>query len=122
MLKMQERIKELRLENNLTQKELAKILNITQAAYNVYEKGKSLPNIEMIRKIANVFKVTTDYLIGESNLRVSADYLKLTNDINLDNRELYDKYNFYYGEQKLSEEEFGKMIEMARILFLQKKD
>lgn len=122
MPKLNERLKELRYNHNLKQKDIALLVNIAQTTYAGYETGKTVPSLEVLNELSKHYKVTTDYLLGKSNIKVSADYLKLTNDINLDSKELYEKYNFYYGEQKLSKEEFGKMLEMARILFLQKKD
>lgn len=122
MPKLNERLRELRYNHNLKQKDIALLVNIAQTTYAGYETGKTVPSLEVLNELSKHYKVTTDYLIGKSNIKVSADYLKLTNDINLDSKELYEKYNFYYGEQKLSKEEFGKMLEMARILFLQKKD
>lgn len=58
---------ELRQNSNLTQKELAKILNITDKAYWSYESGRTEPNIETLVKIADYFDVSLDYLCGRQN-------------------------------------------------------
>lgn len=58
---------ELRQNSNLTQKELAKILNITDKAYWSYESGRTEPNIETLIKIADYFDVSLDYLCGRQN-------------------------------------------------------
>ena len=58
------RIKELREENNLTQKELAIKLNTTNSTVCDWEKGRSQPDLEMLTKIAALFEVKTDYLLG----------------------------------------------------------
>lgn len=58
---------ELRQNSNLTQKELAKILNITDKAYWSYESGRTEPNIDTLIKIADYFDVSLDYLCGRQN-------------------------------------------------------
>lgn len=60
------RIKELRIESGLTQKELAKKLNTTNSAVCDWEKGRTQPDLQMLKNIANLFDVSTDYLLGRS--------------------------------------------------------
>ena len=55
---------ELRVSSNLTQKELAKILNVTDKAYWSYESGRTEPSINTLIKIADYFDVSLDYLCG----------------------------------------------------------
>ena len=61
------RVKELRLEHNLTQKELAEKLTTTNSAVCDWEKGRTQPDIQTLRKIATFFDVSTDYLLGLSD-------------------------------------------------------
>ena len=58
------RLKELRAEYGKTQKELAAILNTTDDSIFSWEKGRSQPSIEMLRRLCTVFNVTADYLLG----------------------------------------------------------
>ena len=51
----------------MTQKELADYLNVTDKAVSRWEIGTGNPEIELIPKIAKLFNVTTDYLLGNSN-------------------------------------------------------
>lgn len=62
-----ERLKELRLNNNLSQTTLAKALNVSQAAIARWEAGLQTPNIEFAVAIAKYFNVSTDYLLGLKN-------------------------------------------------------
>lgn len=62
-----ERLKELRKENNLSQRQMAEILFIKQQSYIRYEKNTSEPSYEMLIVIAKYFKVSTDYLLGLSD-------------------------------------------------------
>lgn len=56
--------KMLRQKNKYTQSEIAEKLKISQRAVAYYEKGDRLPDFEMLIKIAKIFDVSTDYLLG----------------------------------------------------------
>ena len=58
------RLKELRKEKNLTQKELAQIFSKTDDSIFSWEKGRSQPSIDTIRKFCEFFEVSADYLLG----------------------------------------------------------
>lgn len=59
-----ERMRELRHRDSLSQAGLAKRLGVSQSTVAGWEKRKSEPNIEMLRRMAVAFGVTVDYLIG----------------------------------------------------------
>ena len=63
------RLKMLRSEKNLTQKQLADILNMQNTAISKYELGERKPDQDTLMKIAEYFNVSTDYLLGNSNIR-----------------------------------------------------
>ena len=58
------RIKELRIENHFTQKQLAERLNTTNSAVCDWEKGRTEPDLQMLTDIAALFGVSVDYLLG----------------------------------------------------------
>ena len=58
------RIKEVRKMNRMSQDQLAKILHVHQTAISQWEIGKTEPDINNLRTMANLFHVTTDYLLG----------------------------------------------------------
>ena len=58
-----DRIKHLRDEKGLTQTDLAKQLGITRSSVNAWEMGISVPSTQYIVELANIFKVSTDYLL-----------------------------------------------------------
>lgn len=64
MNKFSERLKELRLEKNLTQKELADKTMISQAAISLYELNRRSATVDIIIIFCQFFKVSADYLIG----------------------------------------------------------
>lgn len=64
-----ERLKSLRNEKGLTQTELADMLSFGRTAIANYESGRNKPDPVVLSKLAEIFDVTTDYLIGVSNVR-----------------------------------------------------
>lgn len=67
MNKFAERLKELRMENDLSQNELAKRLNISVACVNRWENGLRVPNIDSIISLCEYFDCSAYYLIGLEN-------------------------------------------------------
>ena len=62
-----DRIKQLRISSNMTQTDLARKLNITRSSVNAWEMGISTPSTTYIVELSQLFKVSTDYLLGLSN-------------------------------------------------------
>lgn len=58
-----EKVKQLRNQKNITQQQMADILQIDQSNYSKYELGKLEINNEMLVRLAKFFDVTTDYLL-----------------------------------------------------------
>ena len=61
---LSERIKELRLMNGYNQVELANRLKITKQTVSNWENNNIQPSIEMLESLADLFSVSTDYLLG----------------------------------------------------------
>lgn len=61
-----ERLKELRKSAGLTQRQVSEKLNIRQQSYTRYENGTGEPNLETVAKIASMFDVSADFLLGLS--------------------------------------------------------
>lgn len=62
-----ERLKELRAEKNLSQKELSKAIGVSDGTICFWENGTNEPKLTYIKKLANFFEVSSDYLIGIEN-------------------------------------------------------
>ena len=61
------RLKDLREDNELLQKDIAKVLNITQTNYSKYELGKiNIPN-DALKQLALFYKTSVDYILGLTN-------------------------------------------------------
>ena len=61
-----ENIIQLRKKNKLTQAELAERLNYSDKAISKWERGESVPDVEILKKVAEMFGVTVDYLLTEN--------------------------------------------------------
>ena len=60
------RLKDLREDNDIKQKQLAEYLNIKQNTYSQYENGKREIPIEMLWKLADFYNTSVDYIIGRT--------------------------------------------------------
>lgn len=103
------RLKELRTEKNLSQRDIAEYLGITQQAYANYERNAREPDFGTISKIADLFDVSVDYLLGR------------TDDINQKSGEeniTFDDFTYaMYNESKeLTDEDKQALLGMARLL------
>lgn len=61
------RLRELRKQKGLTQKEMSKLFNVGQSTYCYWEKGDFEPSFDMLQKLSEYFEVTVDYLLGNSD-------------------------------------------------------
>lgn len=66
---MYKRIKDLREDKDMLQKDVAELLNISQTNYSKYELGKINIPINTLKKLALIFDTSIDYLLGLTNER-----------------------------------------------------
>ena len=67
-MKYNERIREIREDNSLTQQKIADLLNIGQRTYADYESGKTRIPIDSLLILAKFYNVSMDYISGASNV------------------------------------------------------
>lgn len=73
---LNQRIKELRIAHSMNQVELARELSVSKQTVSNWENDNIQPSIEMLLKIAGLFNVSTDYLLGNEPLKtINADGL-----------------------------------------------
>lgn len=65
---MNKRLKQIREEKGISQKDVANALGVTISCYSNYEQGIRLPSIEVVIKICKFFNVSADYLLGLTDL------------------------------------------------------
>lgn len=123
-----ERLAKLRKEKGLTQEELAKALNITRSALSLYEIGKRDPDTETLKKMAEYFGVSIDYLLGRTNLPngfIPEEYQqkhKVTKrDINQYEETLKQLKAIFYND-KVSEEDKEKIFRDITEFFWESKE
>lgn len=58
------RLRAIRLQNNMTQAQLSQKLGVTKSVVSAYETGLRMPSYDILISISQLFKVTTDYLLG----------------------------------------------------------
>ncbi len=64
MVDFGDRLKTLRIQNQYTQMQLADRVGVTKSVISAYENGVRMPSYDVLISIANIFKVSTDFLLG----------------------------------------------------------
>lgn len=64
------KLKELRMQNGLTQQQLATQLGVTKSVISFYERQERTPSPEVLRKMAAIFRVSTDFYWISTELNV----------------------------------------------------
>ncbi|WP_418832498.1 helix-turn-helix domain-containing protein [Ruminococcus sp.] len=101
-----QRIRDLREDADLTQKQIAEILNMHTTQYRRYECGESEVPLEIACKLANYYKVSLDYIAGRTN-----DKQGLTrSELDDDETSLIKQY------KKLNEKNKGRLLERLAAL------
>ncbi len=68
-------LKKIRLDNGLTQDELAKKLNTSRSNIANYENDKNMPSVEILEKLSKTLNCSTDYLMGIKDYKNQDDYI-----------------------------------------------
>ena len=66
---MYRRIRDLKIDNDMTQKELSKILGMSQTGYSKYETGENDIPTEILIKLSGIYNVSIDYLLNQTNCK-----------------------------------------------------
>lgn len=104
-MEFSERLKQLRKEKDFTQEELANKLGITAGAVGLYEQGRREPDNSTVKKLAQMFDVSTDYLLGmESIIKYDGE-----NDDDF-------TYALYQETKNLTDTQKEALLNMARAL------
>jgi transcriptional regulator with XRE-family HTH domain len=109
------RLRELREKQSLSQKRAAEIFGISNFALSRYETGTANPDPDLIKKFAEYYEVTTDYLLGNSDI---PNYKKPT----LDDLDMKESENlFFFNRDGMSDEDIEKVKEYIELLRLKAK-
>lgn len=73
------RLKQLRKSKNLRQEQVARLIGVNKSAISSYENNLRQPSFDILVRLANLYRVSTDYLLGQTNIR-SIDLTGLTDE------------------------------------------
>jgi transcriptional regulator with XRE-family HTH domain len=106
------RLRELRQEKEISQKELAKMLKVQNSAISKYETGRVALSDETIKKLTAIFDVSADYLLGISDIKkeptikrqalppVQQELLKSVEDLSVDETKKVREYAEFVKSQR----------------------
>ena len=107
---MKNRLKQLRKEKGLTLDEIQSKTGIKRGTYNNYENGVTEPKLETWQKLADFFKVPTEYLMGITNDRVTLT----VNDLNPAEEDSYKRITAMLSEDypkgSISKNKIGRLL------------
>ena len=88
-----EQLTKLRKRKNITQIELANLMNVKQYVISSWETGRSEPNISQIIKLSDIFKISTDYLLDRHIIitNLENEFNKVIENINKDIKDDFTK-------------------------------
>ncbi|MFX3651080.1 MAG: helix-turn-helix domain-containing protein [Paenibacillus sp.] len=112
------RIAELREQRGLTQEELASSIHITRAALSHYEKNRRKPDFEVLTRLADIFDVSIDYLIGrtkQSDVVMDEDVREFVDTLELSDKEVLERFDLMIDGKPLTEEEARRFIAFVRM-------
>lgn len=113
MSKFSQRMRQLRIENGISQDELSKKMNVSRSAIGNYEQGTREPSYEFLEMLADYFNVDMEYLIGKKDIK---NKLKHYTALNLSDEEINVVY-LYRNSDELQKEMVRRLLGyMERIM------
>ena len=104
-----ERLKELREYHNLSQYDMAKLLNIKRSSYNQFEQQYDIIPIKRLNEVANIFDCSIDYILGLKNKK------KYTNSKKEINEELsQERLKTFRKERKITQAKLADILNTSQ--------
>lgn len=101
------RIKNIREDNDLSQREIAKILNVSRSTYSLWELGINIIPLSSLYKLSSYFDVSIDYLLGGKN-----KFRKHNNSFDL--KMLGDNIKRYRIENHISQDSLANILNVSQ--------
>ena len=115
---LSKRLKELRIENGLTQRELGERVNVTKVSICCYENGTRVPTLDTLTKLGDTLNVDVDYLLGyDSTVKEKGKNKKITSmakeeiEFIMGLRKLEDVHNLIIEDPKKALELISKRLD-----------
>lgn len=106
-----DKLKKLRSDSGMTQAEFADVFSISNGTIAMWETGKRTPDIEMIKRIANYFHVSVDYLVGNETENEKDPVSE--NDI---------KFALFHGAEGITDEMYAEVKQFAEMVKLREEN
>jgi len=124
---LKERLKKLREEKSITQRELARLLQISPSTIAMYETEQRVPPVEILERIADFFNVSVDYLLGRTEIRnfcvTDNPFKTYQDDIHsISYEKLINQVRNFFMSSKISEKEKEKFFRDVFELFWQSRE
>lgn len=109
-----EKLKELRDERDLTQKQVADFIGVSERVYGYYEKDRFPKDEIVLKKIASFFNVSLDWLVGNSDIKEPAEKIIERNNDTEYTIALHDNKGYDYNLPEEARQEINDFIEFVR--------
>lgn len=107
------RIRQLRKQNKMTQDDLKDKLSVAKSTISQYENDINKPDIEMLNKIAKIFDVSTDYLLGNTEECETLDKI-FDREREVEIEELLKRFNVRLEGKELTQADKNIIIDVLR--------
>lgn len=117
MVKCGDRIAYMREKRGLTQEDLSNKLGISRASLSHYETNRRQPDYETLRNIANLFDISTDYLLGRTDdphIEMDQDIREFVDSLELADEKILEKFALTVDGRTLTLEEAKRFIAFIR--------
>jgi len=111
-----ERLRYLRKINKVTIKKVSETLGVSTRMISFYETNEREPNFESLLKLSELFRCSTDYLLGKTDVILDKDIIENMSKIELMDLLLSMHDKITYKDKDITKEEFDKMFQMIPIL------
>lgn len=114
-----QRLSEARKNKRFTQMDVSKKTGVNNKTLSHYEQGKSRPDLDILKKLCDLYEVTTDWVLGNTNnpsSELNKEQREVSHAVQMGDLESFMKTEIYIGERKVSDEEKLKLFELARIV------
>lgn len=113
LLTLGKQIRKLRKHNNMTQETLGNILGLGKSTISQYENDINTPDIKILQKISDIFDVSVDYILGNTEERKTADEI-LNQEKEVELEALFDRFNIQLEGKNLTENDKQIIISVLR--------
>jgi transcriptional regulator with XRE-family HTH domain len=114
-LSLGNRIKEMRMKRGYTQEQLAEKVGMKRPNFANYEANRTIPPSDVIANLADILLTSTDYLLGKTkNPDPVNTELEFVADLELSDKELFERYDFKLDGREISEKEANGIIAFLR--------